>query len=146
MNTTSRATVIVKRRFDATAEAVFDAWLDPERAGRWLFATPTGQMVRVEIDARIGGGFEMVERRDGENIEHVGTYLEIDRPRRLVFSFTVPKFSNEATRVEIDIAPEMKGWELLLTHHGVFAEYAERTSDGWSSILDNLKSCTTDRP
>jgi hypothetical protein len=28
------------------------------------------QMVRVEIDARVGGQFVIVERRDGEDVEH----------------------------------------------------------------------------
>ena len=61
-------------------------------------------MVRVDIDARVGGSFN-ITRRDGEDVEHVGTYLEIDRPRRLVFTFGVPKFSAQVTRVRIDLKP-----------------------------------------
>ena len=138
MTSDTRPTVRVTRRFDASAERVFDAWLDPKTAGRWLFATPTGQMVRVEIDARIGGRFIFVDRRDGEDVEHRGEYLDIDRPRRLVFTFGVPKYSAETTRVSIDIVPRETGCELTLTHEGVLPEYAERTKGGWTEILGRL--------
>jgi uncharacterized protein YndB with AHSA1/START domain len=134
----ARPTVRVTRRFGAPAERVFDAWLDPKTAGRWLFATATGQMVRVEIDARIGGRFIFVDRRDGEDIEHCGEYVDIDRPRRLVFTFGVPKYSTETTRVCIDIVPRDTGCELTLTHEGVLPEYAERTLGGWTEILGRL--------
>jgi uncharacterized protein YndB with AHSA1/START domain len=130
-------TIRITRRFDASIERVFDAWLDPKRTGQWLFATPTGKIVRVEIDARVGGSF-VFTRRDDEDIEHVGTYLEIDRPRRLVFTFAVPKFSAQSTRVTIDLKPLPQGCELTLTHEGVLPEWAERSNEGWAKILGAL--------
>jgi uncharacterized protein YndB with AHSA1/START domain len=139
MNDNTRTEAIqVTRRFDASAERVFDAWLDTKRASKFLFATPTGVMVRTEIDARVGGRLCFVDRRDGVDVEHVGTYLEIDRPRRLAFEFGVPQYSAEFTRVVIDLTGSGAGCELTLTHHGVLAEFAERTRQGWKGILEGL--------
>jgi uncharacterized protein YndB with AHSA1/START domain len=131
--------VRVTRRFDASPERVFDAWLDPQTAGKWLFATPTGEMTRVQIDPRVGGKFLLI-RRDGEDVEHIGEYLEINRPRRLVFAFKVPKYSAENTKVSIDIVPDGKGCNLTLTHEGVLPEWTDRTKQGWTMILDGLAS------
>jgi uncharacterized protein YndB with AHSA1/START domain len=138
MSQTPKVTLKLSRRFEATPERVFDAWLDPRTAGKWLFATTTGEMVRVEIDAQVGGRFTIV-RREADDIDHVGEYLEIDRPRRLVFTFAVPKFSQEITRVTIEIIPAGQGCELTLTHEGVLPDWAERTQAGWGMILDNLE-------
>lgn len=138
-NSSSAANIVtVVRTFTASAELVFDAWLDANSAGKWLFATPTGQMVRTEIDARIGGRFTFVDRRNGEDVEHTGEYLEIDRPRRLVFTFIVPKYSSVMTRVSIDIKPQGAGCELTLIHEGVLQNYLDATKSGWSGILDHL--------
>jgi uncharacterized protein YndB with AHSA1/START domain len=138
MSTESSLSVQVTRYFEASPERVFDAWLDPRQTGKWLFATPSGEMVRVDIDARPGGSFVFVDRRNGEDIEHTGEYIEIDRPRRLVFTFRVPKFSKQSTRVSIDIVPEGTGCRLTLTHENVLPDYASRTEAGWTGILDNL--------
>lgn len=139
MSTEPRATVRVTHRFTASPERVFDAWLDPEKARRWLFATATGQMVRAETDPRVGGTFCFVDRRDGKDIEHLGEYLELDRPSRLVFALCVPMFSTERTRVTVDIVPlDGGGCELTLTHENVYAEYASRTEGGWGMLLDAL--------
>jgi uncharacterized protein YndB with AHSA1/START domain len=132
------AIVRVTRHFGASPERVFDAWLDPDTAGKWLFATATGRMVRIEIDARVGGQFAFVDRREGEDVEHVGEYLEINRPRRLAFTFAVPKFSSESTRVSIDIEPLGAGCELTLTHERVPPDWASRTEQGWTGILEGL--------
>lgn len=137
------ATVTISRRFSASPERVFDAWLEPGTAGKWLFATPTGQMVRVEIDARVGGRFVFTDRRDGEDIDHVGEYLAIDRPHRLVFTFGVPKFSAAYTRVSVEIHALDNGCELTLTHEGVLAAYADRTESGWRTLLDSLSAVLT---
>jgi uncharacterized protein YndB with AHSA1/START domain len=128
----------VSRSFDASPERVFDAWLDPATAGKWLFATPTGQMVRLEIDARPGGSFLIVERRDGEDVEHKGEYVELDRPSRIVFTFAVPRYSSLVTRVELDLVSAGSGCDLTLTHEGVLAEWASSTEAGWRGILDGL--------
>ncbi|MGA9720780.1 MAG: SRPBCC domain-containing protein [Acidobacteriaceae bacterium] len=135
---TESKTLQVTRSFTVGPERVFDAWLNPEMARRFLFSAPTGEMVRVEIDARVGGKFLIVRRTDGDDVEHVGEYLAIERPRRLVFTFGVPKFSTQFTQVTIEIAPTADGCTLTLTHEGVLPEWAERTQEGWGMILNGL--------
>ena len=139
MTADNTGTIVLTRRFDFSIERVFDAWLDPARASKFLFKTPTGTMVRVEIDARVGGTFN-ITRRDGDDVEHVGTYLEIDRPRRLVFTFGVPKFSDQMTRVTIDLKPLATGCELTLTHEEVAPEWVDAGREGWGKILDGLSA------
>jgi uncharacterized protein YndB with AHSA1/START domain len=136
----STLNVRVTRRFGYAAERVFDAWLDVERARRWLFATAEGQMVRAEIDPRVGGRFVLVDRRDGEDAEHFGEYLEIDRPRRLVFEFGMPEYLPEMDRVTVEIVSLGDGCELTLTHEmdEKWAEYREQTEDGWRRMLEAM--------
>lgn len=130
----------VERRIAAPPERVFDAWLDPASVGRWLFATPDGVMEQVEIDARVGGRFLIAERRGGEVAEHFGEYLEIKRPHRLVFTFAAIRDSG-TTRVTVTIVPDGgDGSRLTLVHEmdPLWAEYADRTRDGWTMILEGL--------
>jgi uncharacterized protein YndB with AHSA1/START domain len=127
--------------FSASPKRVFDAWLDPETVGQWLFATPTGKMVRVEIDPRVGGRFVLVDRRNGEDVEHTGEYLEIDRPRRLVFTFGVPKYSPLFSKVTIEVEPAAQGCDLTLTQEQVPVEYLSSSEKGWTGILAGLARC-----
>jgi uncharacterized protein YndB with AHSA1/START domain len=132
-------TVRLTRRFDASPERVFDAWLDPAKARRFLFATPDGEIVKAEIDPRVGGKFNFTDRRpEMGDVLHQGEYLEIDRPRRLVFAFLVPQYSQEVTTVRLDIRPLASGCELTLTHEGVLPDYAAQTEQGWGMILEGL--------
>ena len=135
---TDTVTVRVTRRIRASPEDVFDAWLDPGTARHWLFATPTGSIAQVEVDARVGGGFKVVDQRGGEDITHTGKYLTLDRPSRLVFEFEVPRYSDQATRIAIDIAPVAGGAELTLLHAGVLPAHEQRTRQGWANMLASL--------
>lgn len=131
----------VERRIAAAPEMVFDAWLDPDAVGSWLFATPDGVMETVEIDPRVGGKFLIVERRGEALAEHFGEYLEIDRPRRLVFTFAAVRDEGH-TRVTVEIRPDGEGSQLTLTHEmdPRWADYEAQTRQGWTMILDGLAS------
>ena len=131
--------ITVRHAFTSSPGRVFDAWLDPALASRWLFATPDGHNVRCDIDARPGGTFVITDRRAGDDVEHRGNYVEIDRPRRLVFTFSVPKYSSVVTRVTVDVVPEGGGCELTLVHEGVLPEWASSTEQGWRDLLARLE-------
>lgn len=134
--------VKVSRQFSASAENVFDAWLNPAGVGMWLFATPGGVMVEIEIDARVGGEFTVIEKRGDVMAEHFGRYLEINRPNRLAFAFTTDK-AERPSRVSIVIEPAATGCELTLTHEieAKWLDYVDRVHSGWSRMLKELSDC-----
>ena len=130
----------VSHRYRVPAERVFDAWLDPAIARRFLFATPHGEMVRADIDPRVGGRFTFVDRRpEHGDVEHVGEYLEIDRPRRLVFTFAVPQYDPGDTTVTLDFQAEGDGCLVTLSHAGVLEDWVKQTVQGWTTILETLE-------
>lgn len=129
------------RHFTASAERVFDAWLDPEKVRRWM--SESGAMKnlqRVSIDARAGGRFSFVDRRGGSDIDHVGQYLEIDRPRRLRFTWGIAGESVDQSTVTINLVPVGGGCELTLIHalDPAWADYVDRTRGGWEKMLGGI--------
>ena len=135
--TTQTVELEVSRRIAAPPERVFDAWLDPDSVGKWLFATPDGKSERVEIDPRVGGRFRIDERRGDQVAQHFGTYVEIDRPRRLAFDFGT-SFEATPTRITVTIEPEGDGSRVTIRHEGVWADWEEKTRQGWGMILASL--------
>lgn len=143
--------VRVTHSFQAPAERVYDAWLTPSSAARFFFATRTGNILRCEIDARVGGGFLVTDRRpqaDGDesvmDMEHRGRFLDLDRPRRIVFEFGVAVMPERWTTVAIDIARKgASACELVLTHDMGDNEeahaWAERSRQGWQKMLKMLE-------
>jgi uncharacterized protein YndB with AHSA1/START domain len=134
-------TVRVTQIFRAGPERVFDAWLDTTLIGKWMFGPKLREeeIIRLSVDARVGGSFSFLVRRNGEELDHVGRYLEIDRPRRLVFTWSIGEQSDDS-RVTIDIVPQGAGCELTLTHtlDPAWADYAERTQAGWTKMIGVL--------
>jgi len=56
----------IARRFDASTERVFDAWLDPKIASRWLFTSPASLESDFDLDVRVGGKWRISDRCDGD--------------------------------------------------------------------------------
>ena len=139
MSISETGVIRVLRRLSVPAERAFDAWVNPAVACQWLFATPGGQIVRCDIDARPGGAFIITDRRDGEDVAHHGTYLELDRPRRLVFQFSVPKYSSAESTVEVTVTTDGADAEVTIQGHGVPPEWREQTEQGWRELLGRLE-------
>lgn len=135
-----RTALQVRSYYHCPPQAVYDAFLNPKFAHKWFFATETGEMVVCEIDAKVGGNFTMTDRREGEDVAHIGTFLELDPPNRIVFTLQVPKYSEEMSTIEIDLQPTEYGCELTLTqtYSADQAENRDKFIAGWNMILNNF--------
>ncbi len=130
----------VAHTYKASPCVVYDAWLNPEMAKRFLFSTDDGHIIRADIDPRVGGRFFVVDRRPTGDAFHHGVFLELRRPRRMVFSFSVAEHDHNADRVQIDIEPLGDGSRLILTHEmcAEWADYAEKNRKGWANVVEGL--------
>ena len=145
-NGQDRVDVILHHRFLLPCETVYDAFLDVNTAKKFMFATSDGEMVVAEIEPRVGGSFTFVDRRDGIDVMHVGEYMEMKRPKRLVFSFMVPQYSSESTVVTMDFTwKNTSVCDVMLRHSGVSKEYEEETAIGWKEMLKAAEEALKDK-
>lgn len=144
MSGSSSPQAVVVRRFSASAERVFDAWLDPVLLGRWMFgpAVRDERVVRLQTEAKVGGSFSFVVERQGAEVEHVGEYLEIERPRRLVFTWGIRENLPQTSRVTVELTPMDAGCTLKVVHEMApgWEAFAEKAAGAWTKMLAALET------
>jgi len=150
-------TVRVTHRYNVSVDKVFDAWLSPSQAARFLFATHTGNVLHCDIDPIVGRGFVVTDRRpvgDGDesffDAQHRGTYIELERPKRIVFDFVVEPYTDAPTRVTLDfVSMGISVCDLVLTHDmgqsDTARANAKRAEQGWTRMLEQLEKVLTAR-
>jgi uncharacterized protein YndB with AHSA1/START domain len=143
---TDEYTVTVRREIAAPAEELFDAWLDAQSLASWL--RPAGiRETRAETDPRVGGTFRIVMVDDESPIDHTGTYQEIDRPRRLVFTWTSPSTRFRDSIVTVTFEPSSNSSTLVEIHQVGLPDEEARVGHhaGWTDALRELDRTTTPR-
>lgn len=142
------AVLHIRRRFAASPERIFKAWTDPQALLRW-FAPPGARILDAECDLRVDGAYRIsMQVGEGAPFDHHGRYLEIDPPRRLVFSWLLeyhgcarPAGEMCESVVEIDLRPHGEETELLLTHTLLPSETSCAAHErGWTGCLDGLET------
>jgi uncharacterized protein YndB with AHSA1/START domain len=136
-NPLASAAVVVRRTIAASAEDIFDCWLDPEALAAWM-RPGTIRSTVAKVEARVGGRYEIVMQGEEGAIPHSGEYRVIDRPRRLVFTWHSPYAGPAETLVTVDFLRAGKGTEVVVTHELLPAEARESHSRGWTSGLEHL--------
>jgi uncharacterized protein YndB with AHSA1/START domain len=148
--TTEKVKAKVSHRFTAAPEPVYDAWLDPEKVRIWMSAALKdyglpGEIKRVEVDARVGGTFLFSDMREAGEAKHWGTYLTLDRPRTIAFTW-INDASHEAdpSKVTITIEPDGDGCVATIVHEmgAEWASWIEKVEGGWSRMLRAIDALT----
>ncbi|MFS0594935.1 SRPBCC domain-containing protein [Cytobacillus horneckiae] len=141
------------RQFSVAAERVFDAWLNPEMMRKWLFTLESTNKI-ARNNPKIGGTWEIVDEREGKEYRAIGEYLVIDPPKKLVFTFKMPQFSDTVDEITVELIPLETGCKMHFTQEIVVPheegwteedinkavqEFHDGSEHGWNLMFMGLK-------
>lgn len=134
--------LVLRRRYAATADVVFDLWTRPELLAKWFRPSPEFTHHFVEVDARVGGRYRVAfESPEGQVDVVGGEYLEIVPAERLVFSWMWEP-PNEHAGIESSVTVEFQEvdgeTELVVIHQLTDPVMRERHGEGWTGALDQI--------
>ena len=121
-------------RIAAAPAIVWRFWTEPDRLVRWM-----GDIASLEPEP--GGTFRL-EYKSGDIA--AGAYVELDAPRRLVFTWGWEAAGDPvppgASTIEVDLEPLDDGAATLLRlrHSGLPAESRNGHDEGWRYFLGRL--------
>ena len=133
--------VRIERTFAASAEEVFDAWTSPEVMRRWFHCASDWDTPEAEVDLRVGGRIRVVMRRpEGTEVEAQGEYTLIDRPHRLVMTWTFDDNPSNEQRMELSFSESEGSTMVLMVNSGISTdERRDAQHEGWHGCLDELE-------
>ena len=138
---TERLSVEREITIAATPETVWQLLTDPEEATQWM-----GQA--ASFDLRPGGTYR-VDVIPGDTVS--GEFVEIDRPRRLVYTWGWERGSRGSvppgsTTVEFELVPDGAGTLLRLRHRDLPNDAAAAShTRGWEHYLPRLAAVAAGR-
>ena len=137
-STEGRHRVVVRRCMPASRDVVFEAWIDPEGIREWM-CPGNATSADAVLDVRVGGSFRIVMKAPDKEHIHVGTYQVVERPSRLVFTWSAEDNPSAMTLVTVEFFACGDESELVITHDKfVKGDVAKRYESGWGSIAEKF--------
>jgi uncharacterized protein YndB with AHSA1/START domain len=139
--------VRIERTFAALPEDVFDAWTSPEVMRRWFHCAPDWDTPEAEVDLRVGGKVRVVMRKpDGTEVEARGEYTVIDRPHRLVMTWTFDDDPSNEQLIELSFSEVEGSTTVLMVNSSISTDERRDAQDqGWRGCLDELERVVAGR-
>lgn len=137
--------VSLSRTIPAPAEKIFDRWLIPTFVGNWMFGDHLGNEKAVDLqnEVRPGGTFNYKIKRNGKEVLQDGEYLEIDRPKRLSFSWRETAKKNvHRSKIKLSLDPQDGKTKLRLSLQidQALELYGDEIKQQWSERLKALSA------
>lgn len=135
--------LLLVRAFSAPVSLVFQLWADAEHRKRWW--GPKGfTCTHLDSDFRPGGAWRTCfeSEKHGANWSG-GVYREIERDRRLVFTFAWDEGPAGGVETVCTVTfAEQNGATIQTFHQTPFHDRARRDSHvvGWSQVLDRQQA------
>jgi uncharacterized protein YndB with AHSA1/START domain len=118
---------------DASPETVWEFFVDPEKARRWMG-------IDMDLDAQRGGIYRC-EVIPGHMAR--GEFVELDEPNRLVFTWGwdgSDQLPPGASTIEVELASDGDGTNVRFVHHLPSEEQAASHKSGWDHYLPRLET------
>ncbi len=132
------AAVVVRRTIAASAEQLFDAWLDPEALAIWMRPGEIRSTVAT-VDARAWAVATKSSCSSAtEEYPTAGVYRVIDRPRQLVFTWHSRGDEKKESLVTVDFIARGESTEVVVTHERLPESSRTPHANGWTSGLARL--------
>ncbi|MEO8067245.1 MAG: SRPBCC domain-containing protein [Flavobacteriales bacterium] len=141
--TPEKLSLTITRTMNAPRELVFACWTETKHLARWGGA-PAGMTADSEIkEIRTGGKYKVHLRHEDGNVFTVaGTYLEVIRPERLVFTHTWLDEHGKPGQemlVTITFTEADNKTKMTLKQEGfTSADSRDGHKQGWGSQLDRF--------
>ncbi len=98
---------------------------------------------QIQIEPNVGGKFLFSDSRNGKEVQHWGTYLELKSPHLIAFTSTVVvSQESDPSRVTITLVPDGEGCVVTIVHemNAAWSEDVARTEQGWIRMLNAIEA------
>lgn len=140
MNAPGPTAAWVQRVLPASPDEVFHEWIDAEAMRAWMCPRPA-RATRVELDPVVGGRLRIDISDDGADFYVSGTYLELDPPHKLSFTWSCSIWADPTLQsvVTVRFEPHDEASTLMTISHVLLpAESIDDYQRGWTAIAEQL--------
>ncbi len=131
---------VVRRVLPAPPDVVFDEWLDPVGMTEWMCPRPA-RAVKIALEPSAGGSLRIDIEDSGVSLYVTGRFVELDRPRRLRFTWSCSAWADPSVQSEVTVTLEDYGTgETLMTieHEQLPPAEVDGHQRGWGAIAAQL--------
>jgi uncharacterized protein YndB with AHSA1/START domain len=144
---TADRAVTIRRVLPAPPDIVYDEWLDPVGMLDWMCPRPA-RAVKILLEPAVGGSLRIDIEDSGSSLYVTGIFVELDRPRRLRFTWSCSAWADPMVQSLVTVTLEGYGTdETLMTieHEQLPPEQTGSHRRGWGTIAAQLGDAIGER-